>query len=422
MRFIYSILWYLISPYLLLRLWWKGRQLPSYRKRIGERFGRGMSGVETFDVWIHAVSLGEVIAATPLIEQLAALQRRILVTTMTPTGAERVQRQFADRVVHRYIPYEFPGAMRRFFQTYQLRTGIIFETELWPNLIHYATQARVPLYLFNARLSEKSLQGYRKIRCIIKPMLRSFKAIYTQAREDAQRFKMLGAQENQVTTLGNIKFDLQTKVCARDEFDHLKRTWGEDRIVVIIASTHDNEEQQILMRLPSLQKAIPHVLLLIAPRHPERFDKVVRLSREMGFNTGQRSQPDTLNSDNDVIVIDTLGELLACYQISDYAFVGGSLLPIGGHNMLEPVAMHVPVFSGRYVHNFKAIVRDLEEAEAIILVNDAQELLSGIVALHQDREKRNRLVNNASHVLEINKGAVARYVEIVESALANGQG
>lgn len=417
MRHVYSFLMYLMTPYMLLRLWWKGRQLPAYRQRILERFVLNDREDIQVDIWVHAVSLGEVIAATPLIDALLAKQWTILVTTMTPTGAERVRARFGEKVIHQYMPYDLPGVAKRFFKKTKARVGLIVETELWPNIIHYAYKAQMDLFLVNARLSERSYQGYRKVKFLFKPVLNQFNAILAQSEDDAKRFRALGAAESKVIVLGNMKFDLQTQNINTALFLDLKASWGAERIVVMVASTHEDEEELVLSRLKKLQAAIDNMILLIAPRHPERFQKVHQLSVQLGFNTGLRSQKETLSKENEVVILDCLGELLGFYQISDYAFVGGSLVPVGGHNVLEPIAMKVPVLSGTQVHNFKTICRDLQEAQAIELVENADVLIERIIALHQDENRKRNLVANATMVLEANKGAVARYVARAQSIL-----
>ncbi|KTD39224.1 3-deoxy-D-manno-oct-2-ulosonic acid transferase [Legionella moravica] len=417
MRLFYSFLMYLLTPFILLRLWWKGRKLPAYRMRILERFSLGDLESKPVDVWLHAVSLGEVIASIPLIDAMLEKHWSILVTTMTPTGSERVKARFGDKVAHQYIPYDLPGVLKRFFRQVQPRIGIIMETELWPNLIDQAHAAKVSLVLANARLSERSLKGYMKLRVLFKPVLNQFSAILPQSDDDAKRFITLGARKEIVQVLGNMKFDLQTNTIDSARFNELKSHWGSDRTVVIAASTHDDEETRILSELPRLQKAIPNVILLIAPRHPERFQTVFQLSMHAGFNTGLRSDLDTVSSANEVVVLDCLGELLGLFQISDYAFVGGSLVPVGGHNVLEPIAMNVPVISGNQVHNFKTICQDLKEAEAIQIVSQADELIDSIIQLHQDKEFQRRMVENATAVLESNKGSVLKHLQKVESVM-----
>lgn len=291
------------------------------------------------------------------------------------------------------------------------------ETELWPNLIYQARAAHVPLLLANARISDDSLNGYKKIKFLIKPILNQFSAILAQGEEDAQRYITLGAQKEKVHVLGNMKFDLQTDTIDTKRFSDLKNHWGPERIVVIAASTHENEEAQILSHLKRLQQAIPRIILLIAPRHPERFQTVYQLCRQAGFKTGLRSDLNTLSPENEIVVLDSLGELLGFYQISDYAFVGGSLVPVGGHNVLEPIAMNVPVLSGNQVHNFKAICNALKEAHGILLVQQANEVIDGIIQLHTDPTFRQQMIKNAAAVFEKNKGAVIRHLQQIEAAI-----
>jgi 3-deoxy-D-manno-octulosonic-acid transferase len=417
MRFFYSFLMYVLTPFILIRLWWKGRRLPAYRQRIAERFCFGNKELTPVDVWVHAVSLGEVIAAIPLIDAMLKKKWSICITTMTPTGSERVQARFGDKVTHQYVPYDLPMVLKRFFKQLKPRVGIIMETELWPNLIYQARAANVPLLLANARLSDDSRRGYELIKLIIKPVLNQFSAILPQGAEDAKRFIRLGAKPEIVHVLGNIKFDLQTNTVDSKKFNELKSHWGVERIAVIAASTHSNEEEQLLAQLKRLQAAMPNVVLLIAPRHPERFQEVYQLCIQAGFNTGLRSKVDTLSADNEIVVLDSLGELLGMYQISDYAFVGGSLVPVGGHNVLEPIAMNVPVLTGNQVHNFKAICSDLEAAKAILMVQKAQEVIDGIIKLHQDKTFCQQMVANATAVFEQNKGAVMRHLQQIEGVI-----
>ncbi|WP_028388085.1 lipid IV(A) 3-deoxy-D-manno-octulosonic acid transferase [Legionella fairfieldensis] len=417
MRLIYSLLMYLLTPYLLVRLWWKGRRLPAYRHRIAERFSLDAMPEKQVDIWIHAVSLGEVIAVTPLIDALLDEKKQILVTTMTPTGSKQVETRFGSRVMHRYVPYDLPCILRRFFSKVKPRLGLIVETELWPNLIYYATKTNMPLFLVNARLSERSYRNYKKAAFLFKSVLNQFTNIFAQSDDDARRFKRLGVDAAKVAVPGNMKFDLQTQNIEKALFLTLKNYWGAHRPIVTIASTHEDEEQQVLSCLRQLQQGLPGVILLIAPRHPERFQKVYQLSKQQGFNTGLRSQIDTLNESNDVVILDSLGELLGFYQISDYAFVGGSFVPVGGHNVLEPIAMKVPVFSGPHVHNFKTICRELKEAQAIGLVENAEHLVQRIIALSQNETEKQTLVDRATQVLTENKGAIKRYLDKITFVL-----
>lgn len=417
MRVVYSTLWYLLTPFLLLRLWYKGLRLPAYRQRIGERFALTKATIPAVDIWLHAVSLGEVIAATPLITRLLHQHYRILVTTMTPTGSQRVQQQFGDQVLHSYIPYDLPHTMRRFFTHYQPKVGIIFETELWPNMLNWAHRQGVKLLLCNARLSAKSWQGYRRLQCFVQPMLQQLNHIYAQSSADAERFLSLGADKARLSVTGNIKFDLQCNLVKQEEWQRLKQQWGVLRPVVIFASTHDNEEQQILQQLKSLQAQIPTIMVLIAPRHPERFATIAQLAQQAGFNTAKRSQAQVVSTANEVLIVDVLGELLSAYHVSDIAFVGGSLVPVGGHNVLEAAALSVPVISGQYTHNFTAIIDTLAAAQAIELVDNAEALSQRIVDLYHDEKRCTQLVTNADQVLQANKGSIDRYVAAVIAAV-----
>ena len=418
MRQIYTFFLYLLTPFIVLRLYWKSRRLPAYRYRILERFSLGIATIAPVDIWIHAVSLGEVVAATPLIDELLAKQWRVLVTTMTPTGSQQVSKRFGSQVSHQYIPYDLPWALRRFFKKNQPRLGIIMETELWPNVIYQAHKIKMPLLLANARLSDKAFKRYEKVSFMFKPILNQFTAIFAQSNEDAQRFVTLGASASLVQVLGNIKFDLQFRMALNQDCLSLKEKWGNERTVVIAASTHDDEENQLLSRLNQLKAAIPPVLLLFAPRHPERFQQVYQLSVTQGFNTGLRSEPTTIDVHTDVVVIDTLGELLNFYQLSDYAFVGGRLVPIGGHNVLEPIAVQVPVFCGPFMNNSKEICRDLRAAGALTMVENADDLITAITTMYHNDVQRQQQITKASAVLAANRGTVARYMEHIETILA----
>lgn len=417
MRFIYSSVMYLLTPFLLIRLWWKGRRLPAYRERIAERFSFGDSIGQKVDVWIHAVSLGEVIAAIPLVDALLARQYTVLITTMTPTGSERVIKRFAKQVFHQYIPYDLPLALKRFFRQTQPKVGVIMETELWPNLIHEAQVARVPLLLANARLSERSYRGYQFISRWLRPILNQFSALLTQSAEDAQRFIALGARQELVHVLGNVKFDMQTHTHVPEQFQELKALWGSERVVLIAASTHEGEEAALLNEFKRLQQVIPDVILIIAPRHPERFHSVFKLAKQLGYHTGLRSEKESLSTDNEVVVLDSLGELLGWYQISNFAFVGGSLVPVGGHNMLEPIAVQVPVITGPHTSNFKAICSSLEEAQAMHKAENAAQVMDAVINLYVNGIARQQMINNATQVLESNRGAVKRHVEKIKELL-----
>ncbi len=418
MRRLYTFLFYLVVPFIIGRVYLKGRRLPAYRQRISERFSLGDRTHIPVDVWMHATSLGEVVAASPLIEAMLAKQLRVLVTTMTPTGSEQVSKRFGSQVVHQYIPYDLPWLLRRFFKKYNPRLGIIMETELWPNLINQAKRENVPLLLLNARLSDNAFKQYKIVQFMFKSVLKQFSAIFAQSDEDARRFMALGASVNLVYMLGNMKFDLQLPTTAKDERLQLKEKWGRERPVVIAASTHEGEEKQLVSHFIRLKKAIPGVVLLLVPRHPERFDAVFKMSVAHGFNTGRRSDPTTIDVNSEVVVVDAMGELMDFYQMSDYAFVGGSLVPVGGHNVLEPIAVGVPVFSGPYINNSKAICQDLSAVGAIVIVDNIDGLIDALKTMHENVAERVQQIANASLILAANRGTVKRYMEKIEVMLA----
>ena len=411
LRFFYTFLLHLSMPVVLCRLYWKGRRLPAYRRRIHERFS--FNNVVSTDVWLHAVSLGEVVAATPLIDALLAEKLRVVVTTMTPTGSLQVSARFGDKVAHQYIPYDLPWALKRFFKKMNARVGIIMETELWPHLIHQATLAHVPLVLANARISDKAFKHYQRMGFFFKPVLAKFSAILAQSELDATRFIALGAPVHCVQALGNMKFDLQIQVVNQAMFKQFKMAWGAARPVVLAASTHEGEEAQWLTGLTRLKTVIPDVVLLIAPRHPERFKTVHALATQHGFNTQLRSQPDTIDTHTDVVILDSLGELLGFYRLSDYAFVGGSWVPVGGHNVLEPIAMQVPVFCGPFMMNSKAIFSALCDAGALQCVQDIDDLCACLVAMHCNPVTRSQQIANANRVLKANQGVVLKSLDVV---------
>jgi len=417
MRRLYTALFYLITPFLVVRLLIKSRRLNAYRQRVSERFSFVNSAPTPVDVWVHATSLGEVVTASPLIEAMLALQWRVLVTTMTPTGSQHVTKRFGAQVVHQYIPYDLPMLFRRFFKKYTPRLGIIMETELWPNAIYQAKRENIPLFLLNARLSDKAFKQYKKVAWMFKPVLNCFEAVFAQSEEDARRFMALGASTDKVDMLGNMKFDVECPIAFNDECAQLKEKWGQKRPVIIAASTHDNEEQQWLSHLRQLQTSIAKVMLLLVPRHPERFNAVYELSVGQGFNTARRSQPLSIHENTEVVIVDSLGELMDFYRVSDYAFVGGSLVPVGGHNVLEPIALDVPVFCGPYIHNAKALCKALKDADAIVIANDIDEVVTAISTMHEHTEQKSQQVTSASLVLAVNRGTVKRYVEKIEAIL-----
>lgn len=418
MRRLYTLVMYALLPWIMVRLCWKSRRAPMYRQRMLERLSLGKSLPTAVDVWVHAVSMGEVVAATPLIEKMLEKRLRVLVTTMTPTGSQQVLTRFQSEVSHQYIPYDLPWCLRRFFRRTSPKIGIIMETELWPNMIHYACLNPMSLILVNARLSDKAYVSYFKFRRFFATILPKFSWIGVQSLIDKERYISLGAIPSKLEIAGNMKFDVPILDLNTHHFDHLKRAWGIERPVWIAASTHEHEEVLLLAQFERIKAVIPNLLLLIAPRRPERFQMVYDLVRQQGWSTGLRSQPETISAHIDILVLDSMGELLSFYALSDYAFVGGSLVPIGGHNVLEPIAMRVPVFSGPFMQNSKAVCAQLVDHNAMTICQSAEEVADTLIELHLNASKRQKQIAEATAVLEANRGAVDRYWAKIEDLLS----
>lgn len=421
MRHLYTILLYLSVPLILARLYWRGHKAPDYRCRWGERFGLFPPLPEPGCIWIHAVSLGETRAALPLIRILRSRHPHIpvLVTTTTPTGSRQVREALGDAVYHVYVPYDLPGAVGRFLKRTRPRLAVIMETELWPNLFQRCRKAGIPLIVANARLSERSLGGYRKLRRLTAQTLDQVTLIAAQSRSDAGRFEVLGASSGRVRVIGNIKYDLDLPQGLIERGRELRRIWGAERPVLIAASTHNGEDEQILEAFARLRQSLPDLLLLLVPRHPERFAAVAGLCRQSGWRVAARSEHRSRQADIDIFLGDTLGELLLFYAGADVAFVGGSLVPTGGHNVLEPALLGLPVLFGPHMFNFTEISRHLLEAEAAFQVNDARELADQAGCLFIDTALRKAAGERGRAVVDANRGALAALVEIIEAYLVS---
>jgi len=417
MRLIYSILFYLALPFVVLRLLWRSRQLPDYRKRILERFG-----VYPFELkhclWVHSVSVGETIAAIPLIRSLMQNYPSIpvLVTTMTPTGSARVKAAFADRVYHVYLPYDLPFAVNRFLKTMNPIVAIIMETELWPNLIAACDKKQIPIGLMNARLSEKSARGYQRIASLTKTMLESLFVIAAHGSADANRFIELGAVKDRVYVTGNIKFDLDLPTDLVSKGLELRHALGKDRYIWIAASTHEGEEEIILKAHQKLRDVNQDALLILVPRHPDRFELIGTLS-EKYFQTERRSRVTVIKKDTAVYLGDTMGEMLLMYAASDVALVCGSLIERGGHNILEPAALAKAILSGPHTFNFAEISALFASEKALVTVNDVETLAEQLIRLYQHPSEREILGQRAYQVLAANRGALEKQITLLREVI-----
>ncbi|MEN8215691.1 MAG: lipid IV(A) 3-deoxy-D-manno-octulosonic acid transferase [Pseudomonadota bacterium] len=407
MRLIYTLIFYLAIPFVLLRLLWRGVRAPAYWQRWSERFGLTLP--EQQSLWIHAVSMGEVQAAVPLIQALRTRFQSILVTTMTPTGSQRVREVFGDSVSHVYLPYDLPGAMARFLDHVQPRLLIIMETELWPNLLHACQQRAIPVILANARLSANSAAGYQRISGLTRKMLTSVTAVAAQTQVDAARFIDLGAPPSKVHITGSIKFD--SRLPAK-KAENLRQQWGTSRAVWIAASTHDGEEETVLEAFYQLKQTFNDLLLVLVPRHPERFNRVAALCKRRGFVVARRTEGN-VNTQTEIYLGDTMGDLPLLYAACDVAFVGGTLVPIGGHNLLEPAAVSLPVIMGPHVFECAEICRQLLEAQAAQQVNDAAQLANAVKKYLNDATLKRQTGENGRLFVEKNRGALERLLTII---------
>ena len=416
----WRIVVYFLLPYAIGNLIWRGLRYPEYWHRWPERFGfvARLSGLRT--LWVHAVSVGEVRSAAPLVAAL--VQRypahRVVVTTMTPTGSEQVRDLFGDRVSHCYVPYDFPDAVRRFFDRVRPEAAVIAETEFWPNIFAECGRRRIPLLLVNGRVSQASLRGYLRVPSIARAMLANADLLCAQTRVDAQRLRNLGAPERLVHVTGNLKFDVELPEQLLDEARALRGHWGRERPVFIAASTHAGEERKVLDAFAFLKRRYPDLLLVFVPRHPERFHAVAALSRRRGFAVALRSKtPGTLPAGTEVLVGDTMGELQRLYAAADVAFIGGSLVPHGGQNLLEACAVEVPVVFGPHMFHFEEISAMALERGAARQVHDVQGLVEA-VALYFDQPDLRRAAGRAAHTLVTdNRGALERTLALVDETL-----
>jgi 3-deoxy-D-manno-octulosonic-acid transferase len=417
-RAAYTLVLWLLLPYVLLRLWWRGSREPGYRLHIGERFGRYRERPAKPVIWLHAVSVGETRAAEPLVNLLAAAhpECEFVITQMTATGRETAAGLYGGRATLAYLPYDYPFAVRRFLAHFRPRLGVILETEIWVNLVHECRAAGVPLLLANARLSEKSARGYARVAPLAREALSRFSAVAAQTEADAARLRGLGAGEIEIT--GNIKFDIAPRVDTQSLAAQLRQRFG-GRPVVLAASTREGEEQLLLEALA--KRPLPGAIVIFVPRHPQRFNKVAALLERRGVAYIRRSENQPVPPDCGCLLGDSLGEMAAYYAASDVAFIGGSLLPFGAQNLIEACAAGVPVLIGPSTFNFAQAAEEALRAGAALAVRDADELVDRAQRLLLDRKARKTMATAGIAFCAAHCGATARVVAISERLLAASQ-
>ncbi|WP_342227807.1 lipid IV(A) 3-deoxy-D-manno-octulosonic acid transferase [Rickettsiella endosymbiont of Rhagonycha lignosa] len=406
-------------PFILLRLWIKNRQIPNGLQFWHERLGFGLRPFLPGGIWVHAVSVGESLAAIPLIK---LLQQRypvtpIIVTNETKTGAERIRVELGDSVTQLYFPYDLPLVLRRFFKALQPKLLILIETELWPNLLASCQLYQVPVALVNARLSERSAKSYRRILPLVRKMLNSINAIAAQFQADADRFIALGFPAEKMQVTGSLKFDLTLPLSLTEQAQHWRKIWGENRPVWIAASTHPGEEELILQAFTEARRFYPDLLLVSIPRHVDRVPQLEQLYNQTYKSIKRSDHNQSKMSDVDIFIGDTMGELLIFYAAADLAFVGGSLVEKGGQNPLEPAAVGLPILTGPYTFNFVTITEQLKQRHVEIQVTSAKELAEQVIALLSDPERRQQMSHEAKKFVAENKGSVLKQMQLIENLL-----
>lgn len=423
-RFFYNLLIYLLQLPVAAYWFFRGLVNRSYRDRLRQRFpGRGYPRFERC-IWIHAVSVGEVQAAVPLIRAIDRRfpNHRMLVTTVTPTGAARVKAVFGDTVEHCYIPFEMPQAVDNFFSSVKPELALIMETEIWPNLYRGCGVRKIPLILVSARISPRSVKGYRRLLPLFRDTLSHGIIIAAQSEADAERFRALGASPARTKVTGNIKFDIELPVDIIARGDDMRVQVFGDRPIWIAASTHDQEEQQVLEAHRRLKERHPDLLLVLVPRHPERFTQARELIKRFGFSCVARTERRRCTATTEVFLGDTMGEVPLFYAASDIAFVGGSLVPIGGHNLLEPAALGLPVVTGPHVFNAQEIADMFLDLGACHVVKDAAELADAISELLSNPREAMAQGSRGKDIVQRNRGALARLLDLLDPLISENRG
>ena len=420
MRFLLIFLSYLLLPLMVIAMLWRGLKTRAYWHRFSERFGIYKTSALKESIWIHAVSVGEVQAAVPLVKRLQHLypHETIVVTTQTPTGSERVQKIFSNTVVHSYVPYDAPLIVRRFIKHMQPRLAIIMETEIWPHLYAQCHKNSIPIIMASARISPRSIDSYERFKFLFKPTLNQVRLIAAQTTRDAERFLSLGADAKRVRVIGNLKFDFMfVPSNLQERGKEYYRNHFTGRPVWIAASTHEGEEETVLEVHKKLMLAFPDLILILAPRHPERTAGIIALLKQKEINYCQRSTQVHPDEKTQVFLLDTLGELPMFYAASQVAFVGGSLVPIGGHNLLEPAALSIPILVGPHTFNAPEISEMLEEVGALEWVNSIGDFQTAVTSLLKDPALARQAGIAGREVVAENFGALDKLLTEIEIIL-----
>lgn len=424
LRRLYTVFFYLLLPTIILRLFWRSQRTPAYRQRLSQRLGFCPWQLEQESIWLHAVSVGEVEAALPLAREIMNRYPRcpLIITTTTPTGSERIRNILGNEVLHSYLPYDLPACIERFLRRSQPKLAIIMETELWPNLFHHCQQQKTPVIIANARLSARSAKRYQRFTKLLAMMLSDIRLIACQTEQDAAHFRQLGASKAQLAVTGNIKFDRPLPDNLEQRAKELQQLWQQSppRPCWLAASTHEGEEEVILHAFNLARQHLPELLLIIVPRHPERFSSVASLCQKRGFEVTRRSlyPPGEKQKNNfEILIGDSMGELLTFYAAADIAFIGGSLIARGGHNVIEPAAIGCPMIYGQHMFNFSAISQSLLEQGGAIEVHNAEELAQAVSSLLLDNQRAKIQAEQAQCLIKESQGALPKTLRLIAPLL-----
>ena len=414
-RFGYVVFTYLMFPLILMHLLYKSLGDGNYLKRIKERFGFNGDPLNEEIIWVHAVSYGEVKAASPLVDQLIKRypNKQILLTTYTPTGSALINELFGDTVRHVYLPYDLIGSVARFFKWAKPEVSIIIETELWPNFFHYCGKLNVPLVLASACVSDRSMKLYRMLLGLFQDAVSHGIVVGAQTEEEAKKFISMGASETRTFVTGNIKFDYSIPEGFVEKAEKFKKELVSNRKIWVAGSTHKGEEKTILKAHERILEIFPDVLLIIAPRRPERFQLVRNLIDKKGFSYVSRSQGMQIPETTQVMLADTLGELPMYYSASNVAFVGGSLFKTGGHNLLEPASLNTPIITGPILFGVEEIANKLQANDALEIIHNAEELSKTVCLLLSDSDRHKKMARAARKVVDENKGALQKLLKLI---------
>ena len=416
MRIAYHLLTFLLLPVYACYWFFRGFANRAYWDKFSQRFGVGFPALADGTIWLHAVSVGEVQASAPLVRALAGRfpGRQLLITTVTPTGAARVESLFGDSVKHSYIPFETPNAVRNFFNSTRPALALIMETEIWPNLYAECGRRRIPLILVSARISPKSVDSYRRFLPLFRETLSHGIVIAAQSEKDAERFRSLGAAPERTWVTGNIKFDIEVPKDLVQRGAEARRELFGERNIWVAASTHEKEEEMVLSAHRQVRERFRDALLILIPRHPERFGSVRSLLQRRKSSFVARTEDRACGPETEVFLGDTMGEVPLFYAASDIAFVGGTLVPIGGHNLLEPAALGRPIITGPYLFNTQDIADKFASLGASVTVETADELGNAVCELIDNDEEAAAMGNRGRDILLRNRGALDRLMAQLE--------